>query len=103
LGLVTIDVREGGKEGRLMKKSLQDDFWLATVVTDIRSDSHWDSGFITFGTKEQVGRVVDLKLLPFGSRVAKGAKACRKLAQLLKEETRYCREKEAQREMAGRN
>lgn len=86
-----------------MKKSLQDDFWLTTVVTDIRSDSHWDSGFITFGTKEQVGRVVDFKLPPFGSRVDKGSKARRQLARLLKEEMRYQRERKGKITMAGPN
>ena len=80
-----------------------DDFLLVTVRTDTWNDPNWDSGFIVFGSREEVGRVVNIKRLPSGSRIYEGVKARMQLARLFKEEIQYQREQEAKRKMASPN
>jgi hypothetical protein len=48
-----------------------DDFLLVVVRTDTWSDLNWDFGFIVFGSREEVGQVVNIERLPFGHRSSK--------------------------------
>jgi hypothetical protein len=78
------------------------DLWVVTFTID-DSDPHWETRSSIVGTEEQLGRLVDLKCLPYGARLLKGKAAARYLKRSLKDEQRYQREQLVKRRAGGAN